>query len=185
MVDGCNVSILKEDGLGEAILGLSLSYNIPIEKAYSRATALVKKDYGHNKFLESVNIVLDVTMPRYWWQEMDTYRVGITKQSEATMHTILKHPLTKKHFVNEQVEENYLVHLNYLRDEGDIVSLKRALPEGFLQRRIISTNYKTLRNIIRQRLSHRLPEWTFFCNTFKHASLYWLVEDLYMPQNGS
>ena len=40
------------------------------------------------------------------------------------------------------------------------------LPEGFLQKRTIATNYEVLRNIYYQRVyhPHRLPEWKVFGN---------------------
>jgi thymidylate synthase ThyX len=41
--------------------------------------------------------------------------------------------------------------------------VKRELPEAFVQRRIVCTNYKTLRNIVMQRATHRLGEWQVFC----------------------
>lgn len=53
------------------------------------AGRLFEKDGGHNKFLESVILWLDVNAPLYWWTEADTYRLS-TKQSESTMHTLEK-----------------------------------------------------------------------------------------------
>ena len=46
--------------------------------------------------------------------------------------------------------------------KGDINNLKMNLPEGFLQRRLVCTNYKVLRNIIAQRTGHRLKWWQAF-----------------------
>ena len=57
---------------------------------------LYNKDGGHNKFLESINVTISIKAPRYWWQEFDTYRVGMTKQSESTIHTIMKSKLTQE-----------------------------------------------------------------------------------------
>ncbi|MCK9240314.1 hypothetical protein [Desulfocurvus sp.] len=54
------------------------------------AEKLAPLDKGHNKVLESMCVWLDVRMPRYWWQEFDTYRVGVTKQSESTMHILIR-----------------------------------------------------------------------------------------------
>ena len=45
---------------------------------------------------------------------------------------------------------------------GDLVGVKKRLPEGFLQTRMWCMNYKTLRNIILQRRTHRLPHWKEF-----------------------
>ena len=48
---------------------------------------------------------------------------------------------------------------------GRLEEVKNELPEGFLQRRIMVTNYKALRNIYQQRKNHKLPEWRLFCET--------------------
>lgn len=66
------VKILREAGYEEAILGLSLSKGATIERAKEVAVQLAPKDGGHNKLLESIQAWLDVTAPRYWWQEADT-----------------------------------------------------------------------------------------------------------------
>ncbi len=158
------VKVMNEYGIDEAICGLSLSYGTTFQKATDISKKLAHKDGGHNKFLESIMVWLDVTAPRYFWQQLDTYRVGITKQSESTMHTIMKKPLTQANFEKE-IRFETLIHLNNLIYAGMFDQLKVELPEGFLQRRIICTNYKVLRNIISQRLKHKLVEWQVFCNS--------------------
>jgi len=169
------IEIIEEAGYSSAMLGLSLSYGTTIEKAQETAVKLADKDGGHNKFLESINIWLDITAPRFWWQEADTYRVGCTKQSESTIHTIAKRPLRQRNFEG-YVDDDYIAYLNTLRAErkGDpiktrdsLLHLKNALPEGFLQRRIWAMNYKCLRNIMLQREKHVLPQWQKFCKYMK------------------
>lgn len=153
------VKVIKEAGYDEALLGLSLSYNSePSERV---ARNLISRDGGHNKFAESIQVWLDVTAPRYWWQQMDTYRVGVTKQSESTMHTLMMHRLEQSDFQGG-CDLRILEILNKWRDAGSFSVLKAHLPESFLQRRIVSVNYKTLRNICKQRASHKLPEWQLF-----------------------
>jgi hypothetical protein len=158
------ISILQEAGLNQAILGLSLSYNTTTGK--STADRLAWKQGGHNKFLESIIVWIDITAPRYWWQQFDTYRVGTTKQSDSTMHTILKRPLISTDFEGGMCEQ-VLDLLNYSIKAGDFDRVKRLLPESFLQRRIVCTNYKTLQNMVTQRQSHRLEEWQFFIAALK------------------
>ena len=82
-----NVTVLNEAGYQEALLGLSLSYEQSLDKMPAVAERLAQRDNGHNKFLESIVVWLDVIAPRYWWQEFDTYRIGVSKQSSSTMHT--------------------------------------------------------------------------------------------------
>jgi len=159
--DGMKVIILRECGHTEAMLGLSLSFDRPVEEMPRVANELYCKDGGHNKFLESIVVWLDITAPRYWWQQEATYRVGITRQSESTMHTIFHRPLTQLCF-SRSIPEATLYRLNLLIKRKQFDRIKAELPEGFLQRRIVMTNYQTLRRIIRQRRSHRLQEWHVF-----------------------
>jgi hypothetical protein len=161
-------TIIKEAGYDEAILGLSLSKGATIERTKDVAIMLHDKDGGHNKFLESIYIWLDVTAPRFWWQEADTYRLS-TKQSESTMHTILKQELTNANFdlpLSSYLLEELNRFINAYKEKGIpslLIDIKNLLPEGFLQRRIWVMNYKCMRNIILQRSSHRLPQWRWFC----------------------
>ena len=156
------VNVLKEAGREEALLGLSLSYNAPIEKMGKVAERLSPKDGGHNKFLESIAVWLDITAPRYWWQQFDTYRVGTSRQSESTMHTWKKFPFAPDMFTRG-TSKVVINMLELMRQQRDFDGIKRNLPEGFLQRRIVFTNYKTLRHIINQRSTHKLEEWEIFC----------------------
>ena len=154
-----NVTVLKEAGYKEALLGLSLSYNSePSEKV---ASNLAWKHGGHNKFLESIVVWLDVDAPRYWWQQFDTYRVGTTKQSESTMHTLLRGNLSDSDFQGG-CWYTLLKQLNLEISLKNFSWVKAHLPESFLQRRVVCTNYKTLQNICMQRATHKLPEWQLF-----------------------
>ena len=173
MGEGVRVKVLGEYGYNFALLGLSLSHNTPIDKMPSVAARLAPKCGGHNKFLESICVWLDVTAPRYWWQQLDTYRIGVTKQSESTMHTLTKKPLTQADFEGE-IPPAMLLRLNELISESDWQQAKRELPESFLQRRVVCTNYKSLQHIRRQRKSHRLKEWHIFLDA--------LDEQLSMPR---
>jgi hypothetical protein len=163
------IKVLKEAGYEEAALGFSLSYNSTLERAKELLPIYAFKAAGETKFLESISIWLDVTAPRFWWQEADTYRVGSTKQSESTMHTICKEPLTPNSFEDlggwhYDYINIMLGVLNKLVQEKNFYELKVLLPESFLQRRIWCINYKTLQNIYNQRKNHRLPQWKNFCN---------------------
>ena len=157
------VIVLSEHGDQEAKLGISLSYNTEVDakKLADVAMKLAHKGEGHNKFLESMAVWLDVDAPRYWWQQFDTYRVGVTKQSESTMHTMTKRLLTQEDF-SHHMSAGHLSTLNLWIDQGKWNTVKWNLPESFLQRRIVCLNYMALQRIIRQRITHRLVEWQDF-----------------------
>ena len=106
------IKILYETDLNLALFGLGLSHGLTSgmeygaflenkdlqSRLYTVAVTLAPLGKGHNKFLESIQVYLDLQLPRYAWVDADTYRVGITKQSEATNHTITKRVLTQEDF---------------------------------------------------------------------------------------
>ena len=153
-----NVVVLKESGYEEALLGISLSYNSDLDRMEKRASTLAHLEGGHNKFLESICVWLDSDAPRYWWSQFDTYRLGVTKQSESTMHTLTKRELTQEDF-ETSINPVFLDYLNDCVRNGELIKAKSHLPEAFLQRRIVCTNYKSLRGVVKQRANHKLPEW--------------------------
>ena len=188
------INIIETSGETTALFGIGLSYGITstyksctalhlyndlYNKLLKIADALAHKQRGHNKFLESINISLDITAPRYWWSEFDTYRVGVTKQSESTIHTLGKRDLTADDFehnlpfdiltIFNNIIDRYRCTENKKEKENLFLTLKNLLPEGYLQRRIVVLNAKTLQNIIAQRINHRLPEWKQFCDTLRNS----------------
>lgn len=155
------VKVRREAGHEEAMLGLSMSYDQPVENMPMVAEKLLCKGGSHVKFLEFIVVWLDITAPRYWWQQEATYRCGISRQSESTMHTILRHPLASHNF-EDWIPVPTLERLNMLIKAESFESVKNELPEGFLQRRIVVTNYKVLSHIYGQRKNHRLKQWRIF-----------------------
>ncbi len=158
------VKVLREAGYEEAMLGLSLSYEQPVENMPAVAEKLLKKGGSHVKFLESIAVWLDIVAPRFFWQQEATYRCGISRQSGSTMHTILRRPLTDSDF-EDPISLTTLHRLNRLVAAGEFTKVKNELPEGFLQRRIVSLNYKVLRHIYGQRCYHKLGQWHHFIDS--------------------
>jgi hypothetical protein len=168
------VAKVDEAGYKAALLGLAHNKKKTPEKMSLVAQKLADKDGGHNKFLESIVLWLDVRAPRYFWQEADTFRLS-TKQSESTMHTLTQelldidpdNPKAVQRFLNDNFEPESCTPetLRWIYDAAkanDLVAVKKRLPEGFLQTRTWCMSYKTLRNIILQRRTHRLPHWKEF-----------------------
>jgi hypothetical protein len=170
-----NVKILGEAGHCWAIDGLLMSYReMPDDlwrvdheqKNIELAKRLAVKDGGHNKFLESVVVWLDIDAPLFWWSQFDTYRCGITKQSESKMHTILKRALTPIDFcVGVYNESIAIINKLIINKEFELAVIN--MPSGFLQRRIVCTNYKALRTICNQRRGHKLRQWQEFIDALE------------------
>jgi len=172
------VKVLNEQGYYEALFGIGLSYGITSDKELKDLTdtdwyklekianKLCNKQGGHNKFLESIQVWLDITAPRYWWQQAATYRVGTSTQSSSTMHTLTIKKLTQSDF-ERVIPSDLLLTINNLVESKEFDLLKNILPEGFLQRRIVSTNYKVIQHMIMQRKNHKLSEWHVFIDCMR------------------
>ena len=170
---GAYVRVLCEAGYKEALFGLSLSYRTltPLEingtkryfdddqhflKLCKIAETLAFKQGGHNKFLESMQVWLLIRGSLSFWKQFDTYRVGTTKQSESTMHTLRKRVLTE----NDFTKETFCIPT--INQNFNIDEMRDSLPSGFLECRVVNTNYKTLQNIIHQRKNHKSKKWNTF-----------------------
>ena len=168
------VVVLEEAGHDLALRGMAYSYKDRAldpdtwwegqrAKALKRAPLLAPMDAGHNKFLRQIELWVDIEACRAWWSEFDTYKVGTVADSESTMHTLSKRPATYADF--EEGTDPYTVDVfNTIlaENKGDITKIKMNLPEGFLQRRMVTLNYGVLRTIIGQREGHRLKWWQVF-----------------------
>lgn len=171
------IQVTNETGYNESLFALGLSYGItseltlqefcePDSKEFTKMVKVAKnlapKDWGHNSFLEMMYVWVDIDAPRYFWSEMDRYRVGKTQFSESTMHTLSKRQLTQKDFERPIDFKSLEVINDLIASKASVETLKEHLPEGFLQRRVVSMCYKTIRNILIQREGHRLPQWAKF-----------------------
>lgn len=162
--------------------GKSDSYITPItneviicEKDMILAKKLINAGGEHRKFLRQIQVWCDIQLPRYIWQELDTYKFGV-KNSRSTMHTIMKKEITIEDFylgespstMTKDLFEYVVSRLNYLRgqylstkDYDYVKQMKRILPESFLQMRTWNTNYEELLNVYKQRRNHKLnDEWS-------------------------
>lgn len=137
------------------------------------AQTLIKTGKEHRKFLRQIMVSVDITAPRYWWQEWDTYKIGTTANSCSTMHKLHAYPITRDMFeIDEYFQHNDSMYntiemLEWLRKEYNKTkdvryfrAMKQRLPESFLQKRTVTLNYENIYEIIRQRGTHRLSEWS-------------------------
>jgi hypothetical protein len=101
---------------------------------------LIKNGDEHAKVMRGINVIASIKAARYFWVELDTYRIGSERlSSESTMH----------------VEGKGL-------SGKELQKVKAELKEGHVQERIQMFSYQTLRRIYFQRKGHRLPEWQEF-----------------------
>lgn len=147
---------------------------------------LVKGGTDHSKFMRMINVTVDITAPRYWWTEFDTYKVGTVRNSCSTMHKIhdkefALDDFSHEHLISGTIEdedglchvaplyclESHIELLNYYRkkyietkDKKWWWQMIQILPQSYNQRATVQLNYQVLRSIYHSdRKHHKLDEW--------------------------
>lgn len=143
------------------------------------ARRLIKAGSDHRKFLRQIFVSVDITAPLYWWKEFDTYKVATVANSCSTMHKIHSKPIELSDFsIDDFYIEGDDIDLRdcFINVVADCESLRRKyletndkkywrgliqlLPESYNQKRTVTLNYETLRNIYGSRRNHKLDEWS-------------------------
>ena len=65
---------------------------------------LIRAGSSHRKFLRQIFVSVDITAPRYWLAELDTYKVGTVANSCSTMHKIHSKPIELSDFSIDDFE---------------------------------------------------------------------------------
>ena len=172
-----DINLLDVEGFGIAMHGMRLSYRTGSDTELfgdlidgddeRLALKLIRESDSASKFLRFITVWIEIKAARYWWQQFDTYKVGVERLSESTMHTILSRPLVADDFEGYRDLHVDIGRLNHFVILKDWKSVKKLLPESFLQKRFVVTNYQALRRIYKDRKSHRLDEWKEFCKWAK------------------
>lgn len=138
---------------------------------------------GHEQFLTGIVVNFDLTLTNKAWVEAERYRFLNFISSMSTMHRAAVLPLREccNPYVSEeqlrQAEELQAAY-NQIDGENDPAAKKEAylellynLPAGFELTAGMTTNYRCLRNIYRQRRRHRLPDWHAVCDWIERLPL--------------
>ena len=143
---------------------------------------------AHDQFLTGIRVSFDLTFTNKAWVEAERYRFLEFVSSQSTMHRITKFDLRNQY--NEYVDPRIIeimeekvnqynaiqaelgrtpIEDTYNRERLKKLAIQKYLeilysnPAGFKLTARLTTNYRCLKNIWRQRRNHRLPEWREFC----------------------
>lgn len=139
---------------------------------------LVKAGSDHRKFLRQIFVSVDITAPRFWWAEYDTYKIGTVANSTSTMHKIHSKEFIKDDFSIETCDgsaglimDELIDELNRLRNQFNETKNKKLwrqmiemLPASYNQLRTCTLNYEVLLNQYHARKHHKLDEWHTYCD---------------------
>lgn len=173
-------ALYQSEYLCEASSAFNIETWIIGENDIKLAQSLIKAGTEHSKFMRQIQVWADITAPRYWWSEFDTYKVGVSANSTSTMHKLFdkKKEITLDLFETAGLGEaeinllnatiDYLMGLRqqYFETKSAtkqnliLRNAKCLLPESYLNTRSVNMNYQNLRNMVLQRRFHRLSyEW--------------------------
>ena len=127
---------------------------------------LIKQGGSHRKFLRMIHVWCDLTLPRYVWVDLDTYKVGTVKNCQSSAYTLASRALRQEDFQGG-IDYRVLDVLNELstsyrtnKTATNLLLLKQHLPESFLQTATYNFNYETALAIYHDRRRHILPEFS-------------------------
>ena len=200
--DGKNVHRARVYGLRESIRGAKFPKAVDIDKLNSdltkgiQALAQSHQGEGHDQWLTGCIVQFDLTFSNKAWVEAERYHFFDFVSSQSTMHKIAQFDIKEQcnrnvdpriiSILREKVDAyNYLVKLpapdsleiTMQRDKlikDAYLDVLYNIPSGFQLTARMTTNYRQLKTIYKQRKSHRLPEWRDFCQwveTLPYANL--------------
>ena len=180
-------------GIETSFRGSKFSFATDINKCSGDVTATIEKlatapiGSGHDNFLNGVIVQFDLTLSNKAWVEAQRYHFLDFISSQSTMHRITKFDLDKAYisYVDPRMidimKEKVSDYNKLLEEDKNNPLLKEKYleilysnPAGFRLTAKMTTNYRQLKTIYKQRRNHRLPEWQMFCDwilTLPHSEL--------------
>jgi hypothetical protein len=123
---------------------------------------------GHDNALNGIVVQFDVTLPVKVWTELQRYHFVDFVSSQSTMHRLAQMDL--KTAFDPNTDERVIEIVKELQDKynatgakEDYLRLLLSCPVGLLLTARMTTNYRQLKTVYKQRRNHRLPHWHVFC----------------------
>lgn len=137
---------------------------------WKRAVSLASRESseGHDNFLSGIIVSFDLTCTIKMWTEFERYHFAQIVSSQSTMHRLSKMqldiaftPYTDAKIIErlQTLQKRY----NEEPNESNFLTLLYSCPTGLDLTARVTTNYRQLKTILKQRHNHKLPEWRSFC----------------------
>lgn len=147
-----------------------------IKRCKGLIKAVDNDNAAHGQFLSGILVSFDLTFTVKAWTEAERYKFVFFISSESSMHRITRFDLSKcfdghvdprcKKIIGELINE-YQTETDPEKKKEKYLNLLYSCPTGLKLTARLTTNYRCLRNIYKQRKTHRLPEWREFCEWLK------------------
>jgi len=184
------ISNVQVYGLEESIRGAKFPMSTDASKLNSELTSGIKSlaqsgtGEGHDQFLTGIIVQMDLTFSNKAWVEAERYHFFDFVSSCSTMHRLARFDFDNVYngYVDEEIVaimKRKLEEYNNTPDDSEAKKIKYlgllySNPAGCLITARMTTNYRQLKTIYKQRKNHRLPEWRDFCKwveTLPHSEL--------------
>lgn len=170
------ISNIEIYGLVESFKASKYPMSVNLEKLNSEITPQIMKlakapmGTGHDNFLAGIIVQFDLTFTIKAWTEAQRYHFFQIISSQSTMHRITKFDLNTTYvkYVDDRIIEimkEKIADYNLSPTNDKYLQILYSNPCGFQLTARITTNYRQLKTIYRQRKNHKLPEWQDFCKT--------------------
>lgn len=151
-------------------LDFNLQHRYIDDLDWKRAIALASRESseGHDNFLSGIIVSFDLTCTIKMWTEFERYHFAQIVSSQSTMHRLSKMqldvaftPYTDSKIIErlQTLQKRY----NEEPNESNFLTLLYSCPTGLDLTARVTTNYRQLKTILKQRHNHKLPEWRSFC----------------------
>lgn len=153
----------------------------------AKSLASCRGGESHDCFLCGITVNCTIKATKKWWEEFQRYHFNDIISASSTMHRA--GPIISRENLESMMEDSILGEPELMAffkrkqeefeekggDKDWLNSLRFCLPLGTMQVARITTNYRSLKTMRRQRKSHRLQEWRDFCKWIETLPL---AEDL-------
>lgn len=154
----------------KALLDFDAQHRYIDDLDWKRAVSLASRESseGHDNFLSGIVVSFDLTCTIKMWTEFERYHFAQIVSSQSTMHRLSKMqldtaftPYTDPQIIKrlEELQKRY----NEEPNEVNLLNLLYSCPVGLELTARVTTNYRQLKTILKQRHNHKLPEWRSFC----------------------
>ena len=143
----------------------------------------------HGKFLRMIHFSCDIEGPAFWISELDTYKVGTTRNSCSLQLKGDSRPFTLDDFshpdfknMNQKAKDDYLHIMNeilfringfreWYHETGNyeyFLVMRRIIPMNYIYHFTWDADYQTLKHIYHARKTHPVKEWHVFCEMIEN-----------------
>lgn len=156
-----------------------------LDRAFKRAKTLASRESteGHDNFLAGIIVSFDLTCSIKMWTEFERYHFAQIVSSQSTMHRLTRMNILEKcvpevdYYIKQRVN-NLQAEWEKTGKEEDRLKLLYSCPTGLTLTARVTTNFRQLKTIYKQRHDHALPEWREFCKELLSIDNFadWCVE---------